>query len=125
MRFKTNIKFFHVGGACFVLDINEKIKIACDPFQKPDGTEYDFKSFKSTRIKPPVYDDTVFKDIKIWMIIHGHEDHIDEIGVSKIQENSIVITCKSAVDILSSKKCQAFGCWIGMIREKAATYHTT
>lgn len=98
-----NVKFFHVGGACFVLEIDEKIKIACDPFLSPAGTAYDFKAFSSTRIKPPLYDSSVFDDVKIWMVTHGHADHIDEIGVSKIHEDSIVVTCKNAVDILSTK----------------------
>lgn len=105
-----NIKFFHVGGACFVLDIDEKIKFACDPFLKPDGTKYNFKLFSSTRVKPPIYDESVFNDIKIWMITHGHADHIDEIGVSKIQEDSVVITCKNALHILSSKKLSSL--WV-------------
>ncbi|OPX43091.1 putative L-ascorbate-6-phosphate lactonase UlaG [Ruminiclostridium hungatei] len=105
-----NIKIFHVGGACFVLDVDEKIKIACDPFLKPEGTEYNFKSFKSKRVKPPIYDDSVFTDIKVWMITHGHADHIDEVGVSKIQEDSVVIACKNAVDILSGKRLSSL--WV-------------
>jgi L-ascorbate metabolism protein UlaG (beta-lactamase superfamily) len=98
------IDFFHVGAACFVIKIDGKIKIACDPCLKPEGTFYNFKSFTSTRVKPPIFDNLVFDGINVWLITHSHADHIDEIGVSKIDKESLVITRPEAVKILSNKK---------------------
>jgi L-ascorbate metabolism protein UlaG (beta-lactamase superfamily) len=99
-----NIDFYHVGAACFVLRIDGKIKIACDPCLAPEGTRYSFKFFTSTRIKPPVFDSSVFDDVHAWLITHDHADHIDETGVSKIDEQSIVITRTEAVTMLSNNK---------------------
>ncbi|MCX7920925.1 MAG: MBL fold metallo-hydrolase [Clostridia bacterium] len=99
-----NLKFFHVGGACWVLYVDEKIKLACDPFLAPAGTEYNFKVFTSTRTKPPIYDESLFDGIDIWFITHSHADHIDEMGIDKMDKNSITVAQKSLLKLLSKDR---------------------
>jgi L-ascorbate metabolism protein UlaG (beta-lactamase superfamily) len=99
---KMKIEFYHVGGACFVLNIDDKVKIACDPALSLAGTEYQFKSFTSTRVKPPIYEDGLFDDVNLWLITHVHEDHIDQRGIGHISPASTVITHKKAAPMLGN-----------------------
>lgn len=87
-----DLKFTVVGGACWTIDVDGKFKIGCDPVLAPTNTEYDFGFFKSKRVKPPIYNESTFTDVKIWLITHSHADHIDDIGVSKIKEESYVVS---------------------------------
>ena len=95
------MELYHVGGACFVLNIDGKLKIACDPALSPVGTEYPFKSFTSTRTKPPIYEETLFDDVNLWLITHVHNDHIDAKGARYISPTSTVIAQKKAERMLS------------------------
>jgi len=92
------ISFTWVGGATFVLSI-DNIKIACDPVLCEKGTVQDFFWFKSKRLEQPIYNESTFKGIDIWLITHNHEDHLDSIGLSIIDNKSIVVSNKN-----SSKK---------------------
>lgn len=100
MQLELNI----VGGATWVLNVNNKFKIACDPVLAPIGTEYNFKFFKSKRIKAPIYDDSTFDNVKIWMITHGHADHIDERGIKKILKEDYVVCNKNSQELLKTAK---------------------
>jgi L-ascorbate metabolism protein UlaG (beta-lactamase superfamily) len=75
---------------------DEILTIGCDPVLKPEGTEYDFRIFKSRRIVAPVYEESVFKDADLWLITHGYADHIDSAGISKINYNLAVLSEKNA-----------------------------
>ncbi len=98
------VKFFNVGGACSVLDIDGKVKIGIDPVLNPQGTKYDFKIFKSKRIKSPLFDKFTFHNIKIWLITHGHADHIDPAGVAVIDRQSKIVVEKSALEFFLKEK---------------------
>lgn len=100
MQLELNI----VGGATWVLNVDNKFKIACDPVLAPIGTEYNFKFFKSKRIKAPIYDDSTFDNVKIWMITHGHADHIDELGIKKILKGDYVVCNKNSHKLLKTTK---------------------
>jgi len=93
------VKFKWIGGATWILQIDD-IKIACDPVLCPKGTIHDYKFFKSKRLSEPIYNEDDFDGIDIWLITHGHEDHIDKFGIKYIKEDSYIITDKSAVKIL-------------------------
>lgn len=100
---KMNIHFKLIGGATWIIEI-EELKIACDPVLCPNGTVLDFGLFKSKRIKAPVYIDEDFQNIDLWLITHDHEDHLDEIGLSKIDSEATIISHKNAIDELKKTK---------------------
>jgi L-ascorbate metabolism protein UlaG (beta-lactamase superfamily) len=93
------LKFNWIGGATFVLSIGN-LNIACDPVLCPEGTVHDFFWFKSKRLEAPVYNAETFKNIDLWLITHNHEDHLDKIGLSKINTQSTVICNPNSTGIL-------------------------
>ena len=88
------IQFYYVGGACFVLKVDNELLISCDPALSPAGTEYQFKSFTSVRVKPPIYEEGLFDRVNIWLITHAHDDHIDEYGIQNMVAGSTVVANK-------------------------------
>ncbi len=51
----------------------------------------DFFWFKSKRIEEPFYEDADFVNIDLWLLTHNHEDHIDKLGLSKIDKSTKLI----------------------------------
>lgn len=109
-----DINFKWIGGATWILTIGE-LKLACDPVLSPKGTVLDFGLFKSERIEEPAFTNEDFQNIDIWFITHDDIDHLDEIGLTKIDSESIIVTHKDAIDelkttnsdnILSLKWCE-------------------
>lgn len=86
-----NVLFHWIGGATFILTIGN-LKIAVDPVLCEKGTVQDYFWFKSKRIEDPVYVESDFDSIDMWLITHNHEDHLDSIGLSKISNNSQIIS---------------------------------
>jgi len=95
----TNINFKLIGAATFIITIGE-LKIACDPSLCPKGTVFDYGLFKSERMEEPVYEDEDFENIDLWLITHNHDDHLDEIGLSKISSETTIITHKNTFETL-------------------------
>ena len=85
-----NVKFKWIGAATFIISVDD-LKIACDPALDPEATG---------RVEDPVYSDEDFENIDLWFITHAHEDHLDDIGLSKIESDSLIITHKIAVEML-------------------------
>lgn len=92
---RMNFGFQSIGGATFVLTIGD-MKIACDPVLCNKGIIVDFFWFKSKRIESPVYDETTFRDVDLWLITHNHEDHLDDTGLSVIGKHSTVVCNKNS-----------------------------
>ncbi len=80
--------FKWIGGATWTLEI-DGVKIACDPVLCPRGTVQNYRFFSSTRLNDPVYDESTFKDIDIWLITHTHEDHLDTPGKAVITSGRV------------------------------------
>ncbi len=97
-----NIKFNWIGGATFILKL-DNLKIACDPVLCKKGTIQDYFWFKSRRIEEPVYSDRDFENVDLWLITHNHEDHLDNIGLSKISNSTRVVSNKNASGKLRNK----------------------
>ncbi len=95
------ISFQWIGGATVILEIG-KMRIAMDPCLAPKGTIQDYFWFKSKRIEDPIYNDTDFDSIDLWLITHNHEDHIDKTGLSKIKEDTLVVSNSNAQKLLKS-----------------------
>lgn len=91
-----------VGGATWILNVDKVLKIGCDPVLAPAGTDYNFKFFKSRRIKGPVYNESTFDNVQIWLITHGHSDHLDGQGMKKIIEKTHVICNENSEKLLES-----------------------
>ncbi len=104
-----NIKFKAIGGASWILNIDD-LKIACDPVLAPKGTIHDYKWFKSTRLEEPVYIDNDFKDVDLWLLTHNHEDHLDSIGLSRIEKSAKIIIHKNLSKKLKSYPVHILNC---------------
>lgn len=97
------IEFNLIGSATWVMDIDGEFKIGCDPALAPEGTKYIYKGLKTSRVKAPVYDNNSFSDVKLWLITHGHFDHIDNKGINVIENGSRVVSHKNASRLLKKK----------------------
>lgn len=85
------ITFNWIGGATIILTVGN-LNIAIDPVLCERGIVQDYFWFKSERIEKPIYSETDFDNIDLWLITHNHEDHLDSIGLSKISD-SVKIFC--------------------------------
>lgn len=99
----VKIQFKPIGGATFILSIGE-LKIAVDPVLCKKGTIQDYFWFKSERIQAPVFNESDFIDVDLWLITHNHEDHLDESGLSVMSSGSVVVSNMNSVKKLSQKK---------------------
>ncbi len=95
-------EFRWAGGATFILSTGN-LKIACDPVLCNKGSIQDYFWFTSERLEDPVYDETTFRDIDLWMITHAHEDHLDAPGISVIHPDTPVVCNQNASNILKGK----------------------
>jgi N-acyl-phosphatidylethanolamine-hydrolysing phospholipase D len=93
------IIFNWIGGATFILTVGN-LNIAVDPVLCEKGKVQDYFWFKSERIEQPVYSETDFDNIDLWLITHNHEDHLDSIGLSKISNSAKIICNKNSSKIL-------------------------
>ncbi len=96
------ILFNWIGGATFVLTIGN-LNIACDPVLCKKGSIQDYFWFKSKRLEDPIYNDKTFDNIDLWLITHNHEDHLDSIGLSKIENECKVVSNKNSSKRLIDK----------------------
>lgn len=115
-----NIKLFHVGASTCVLDFEGMIKVGIDPSLSPLNHKLAFKSFNSSRLKAPKYDNSTFENIDIWLITHPHEDHIDSFGEKIISSSTIISDKKTKKStILNNKKINVLNWGEDYIFEKA------
>jgi len=101
------IIFNWIGGATFILTVGN-INIAIDPVLCEKGMVQDYYWFKSERIEKPVYSETEFDNIDLWLITHNHEDHLDEIGLSMIPDSVKVICNKNSSRQLKENRKNVF-----------------
>ena len=98
------LNFNLIGCSTWVMDIDNKFKIGCDPSLAPKGTKYIYKGLKTSRVKDPVYNKNTFEDVKVWVLTHGHFDHIDEKGLTVIKDGSQVVSHKNCSKILKKRE---------------------
>jgi L-ascorbate metabolism protein UlaG (beta-lactamase superfamily) len=99
-----NLNFNLVGCSTWVMDIDNKFKIGCDPSLAPKGTKYIYKGLKTSRVKSPIYNETTFNNVKVWVLTHRHFDHIDEKGLNVIKDSSQVVSHKNCSKILKKRE---------------------
>jgi N-acyl-phosphatidylethanolamine-hydrolysing phospholipase D len=91
--------FKYVGGATWILRVGA-VKIACDPVLCPAGTVQDYLWFKSKRMIEPVFDESDFEDVDLWLVTHNHEDHLDLAGADRVHSKSVAVTHTNAISTL-------------------------
>jgi len=91
---QMNIRFKWVGGATWILKVGD-VTIACDPVLCPKGSVQDYTYFKTVRVDEPVFSDGDFDSIDLWLLTHGHEDHLDAPGIAMIGDDACIVTHKS------------------------------
>ncbi|EFC49705.1 predicted protein [Naegleria gruberi] len=97
-----------IGGATFVYKIittgKQDLIIACDPVLCPKGHVQNYGLFKSTRMQEPALEgDADLLDVDLWLLTHGHEDHLDSFGLERIlngKKDSIVIAHPSVEGLM-------------------------
>ncbi|WP_297957935.1 MBL fold metallo-hydrolase [uncultured Ruminococcus sp.] len=89
------LKYYHIGIASGVLAIDDKLYIGTDPAFSPKGHIAAFKKFDSKREKAPVYSEELIKKTELWLITHGHEDHLDEAGINELKNVGPMVICDS------------------------------
>jgi len=97
------IEFIWVGNATFVINIDNKLKFACDPCLVPKDEIVKFSFFDSKRLRSPKYDENTFKNIDFWLLTHNHLDHLDDYGKKVIEEKSKIICCENVLKELNHK----------------------
>lgn len=94
-----NLQFKWIGGATWLIRYGN-ITIASDPVLCPKGTIQDYQQFKSTRLNDPAFTENDFRDVNLWVLSHGHEDHVDEMGLRYISNSACIINHQSNVEQL-------------------------
>lgn len=97
-----NVSFKWIGGATWVLQF-DTVKIACDPVLCTEGHVQDYRYFKTKRVNSPMFLDSDFKKVNLWLLTHAHEDHIDRYGKQVIHEDSTIVSHKSLRAIFKNK----------------------
>ncbi|KAG2382684.1 hypothetical protein C9374_005264 [Naegleria lovaniensis] len=103
MHFTRHVRA--IGGATFVfeqqqsnsasLDVSQSIAIGCDPVLCPKDHVQDYGIFKTQRLQAPsLLSESDLEHVDIWLLTHGHDDHLDEFGLEKIlkgKQSSIIV----------------------------------
>lgn len=94
-----NIKVEVITNMCLVFNIDNQLKIAMDPALSPKGTSIGF-GIKSKF--DPVYNEQTFQDVNLWLLTHNHKDHLDDVGLTKIKSDDLILAPKSMGKQLSN-----------------------
>lgn len=106
MSHQAELVFQWVGGATWILVV-DGVKIAGDPVLCPAGTIQDYGWFRSRRLEAPVYTEDDLRDVDLWLVTHGHEDHLDAQGLAQIGPACHVVTHASALPKLRQVRAGA------------------
>ncbi|KAL9643769.1 hypothetical protein ABK040_016071 [Willaertia magna] len=85
---ENKISFQSIGGATHLITINNSLRIACDPVLCPKNTIQNYGFFKSKRLQEPIYNKEELQKVNLWLLTHGHEDHLDKFGMDMINYQS-------------------------------------
>lgn len=100
------LRFRWGGGATWILDAGGLI-VACDPVLCPKGTVHDYGLFRSTRLEAPALAPAAFTQVGLWLLTHGHRDHLDEPGIAAIGPSATVLCDASAKRRLGAREAEA------------------
>ena len=98
------VQFTWVGGATAIITVDD-FKIATDPCLATAGTKQHYAWFDTVRKNDPIHAPGAFDDVDLWLITHGHEDHLDEKGVAAILPGAAIVsdnTARGALEAVGS-----------------------
>lgn len=101
---KMKVELCWVGAASIIIKINDELKIGLDPALIKKNEIIHFKKFESQRLIAPVYKKEDFNDVDIWLLTHGHLDHIDIVGKKFIDRYSKIVCSEDVNLILDDSK---------------------
>ena len=97
-----SISFTYCGVACGVLSIDNKFYIGIDPDLSPKGTLVQFKGFVSEKQTNVNNDKSLLNKVDVWLITHGHQDHLDDIGRKYLKGKTVISPSKKILNGSSS-----------------------
>ena len=96
-----SISFTYCGVACGVLSIDNKFYIGIDPDLSPKGTLVQFKGFVSEKQTNVNHDKSLLNKVDVWLITHGHHDHLDDVGRGYLKGKTVISPNKKILDGVS------------------------
>ena len=90
-----------VGGATAIIAVDD-LTIATDPCLAPAGTVQHYAWFDTVRKNDPVYESGAFDAVDLWLITHGHEDHLDAKGAEAVRLGAAVVCDDTAAGALEA-----------------------
>ena len=96
-----SISFTYCGVACGVISVDDKFHIGIDPDLSPKGTLVQFKGFLSEKKTDVYHDMTLFNKVDLWLITHGHKDHLDDVGKGYLRDKTVITPNRKITEGLS------------------------
>lgn len=96
-----SISFTYCGVACGVLSIDNEFYIGIDPDLSPKGTLVQFKGFVSEKQTNVNHDKSLLNKVDVWLITHGHHDHLDDVGRNYLKGKTVISPNKKILNGLS------------------------
>ena len=97
-----SILFTYCGVACGVISIDNKFYIGIDPDLSPKGSLVQFKGFVSEKQTYVNNDSELLNKVDLWLITHGHQDHLDAVGRGYLKGKTVISTNKKITEALST-----------------------
>ena len=86
-----SISFTYCGVACGVISVDDKFYIGIDPDLSSKGTLVQFNGFVSKKQTDVNNDKKLLDTVNIWLITHGHQDHLDEVGKGYLKDKTVFL----------------------------------
>ena len=96
-----SISFTYCGVACGVISLDDKFYIGIDPDLSPKATLVQFKGFLSEKKTDVYHDMTFFNKVDLWLITHGHKDHLDDVGKGYLRDKTVITPNRKITEGLS------------------------
>ena len=93
--------FTYCGVACGVISVDDKFYIGIDPDLSPKGTLVQFKGFVSKKQTDVNNDKKLLNKVNVWLIIHGHRDHLDDIEKGYLRDKTVISPNRKITEGLS------------------------
>ena len=97
-----SISFTYCGVECGVISIDNQFYIGIDPDLSPKGTLVRFKGFFSEKQTDVHKDKSLLSKVDVWLITHGHQDHLDDVGKDYLKGKTVISPNKKILNGLSS-----------------------
>ena len=100
-RGTMSISFTYCGVACGVISIDNQFHIGIDPDLSPKGTSVQFKGFVSEKQTDVHKDKSLLSKVDVWLITHGHQDHLDDVGKDYLKSKTVISPNKKILNGVS------------------------